>query len=118
MTDKLKSAGMMPGNTGFPLIGNTFGAITQQELFYWERHQQHGNTFKVSMPGLFDNIACLVGPEANRLMFKDEADKLSSRLGNKFLSPILSPDMVLMQDGPQHRISRKLILPVFLPQAM
>jgi retinoid hydroxylase len=118
MTNKLKSIEMMPGNTGLPLIGNTISALTKLEQFYWERHQQHGNIFKVSMPGLFDNIACLVGPEANRLVFKDESDKLSSRLGNRFLSPILSPDMVLMQDGPQHRISRKLILPVFLPQAI
>jgi retinoid hydroxylase len=118
MTTKLKSVDMMPGNTGLPLIGNTISALTKLEQFYWERNQQHGNIFKVSMPGLFNNIACLVGPEANRLVFKDEADKLSSQLGNKFLSPILSPDMVLMQDGPQHRISRKLILPVFLPQAI
>jgi retinoid hydroxylase len=118
MTDQLNPASMMPGNAGLPLIRNTFGAITQQELFYWKRHQQHGKIFKVSMPGLFDNIACLVGPEANRLVFKDESGQLSSRLGNRFLSPILSPDMVLMQDGPQHRISRKLILPVFLPQAI
>jgi retinoid hydroxylase len=97
MTEKLKSAEMMPGNTGLPLIGNTIGVITQQELFYWERHQQHGKIFKVSMPGLFNNIACLVGPEANRLVFKDKSDQLSSSLGNKFLAPILSPDMVLMQ---------------------
>jgi hypothetical protein len=66
MTNQLKSADVMPGDTGLPLLGNTFGAITQQELFYWKRHQQHGKIFKVSMPGLFDNIACLVGPEANR----------------------------------------------------
>ena len=118
MTNQLKSVHLMPGNTGLPLIGNTISAFTKLEQFYWERNQQHGNIFKVSMPGLFNNIACLIGPEANRLVFKDEADKLSSRLGNKFLSPILSPDMVLMQDGQQHRISRKLILPVFLPQAI
>ena len=118
MNNKLKSADMMPGNTGLPLIGNTISALTKLEQFYWDRHQQHGNIFKVSMPGLFDNIACLVGSEANRLVFKDESDQLSSRLGNRFLSPILNPDMVLMQDGPQHRISRKLILPVFLPQAI
>jgi retinoid hydroxylase len=118
MTNQLKSIDLMPGDAGLPLIKNTISALTKQELFYRERNQQHGNIFKVSMPGLFNNIACLVGPEANRLVFKDEADKLSSRLGNKFLSPILSPDMVLMQDGQQHRISRKLILPVFLPQAI
>jgi retinoid hydroxylase len=118
MTSKLKSIDMMPGDAGLPLIKNTISALTKQELFYWEQNQKHGNIFRVSMPGLFKNIACLVGPEANRLVFKDESDKLSSRLGNKFLSPILSPDMVLMQDGQQHRISRKLILPVFLPQAI
>jgi retinoid hydroxylase len=118
MPDKLKSAEMMPGNIGLPIIGNTIDALRKQELFYWERHQQHGNIFKVSMPGLFNNIACLVGSEANRLFFKEESDKLSSRLGNKFLAPILSPDMVLMQDGQQHRISRRLILPVFHQQAI
>jgi retinoid hydroxylase len=118
MTNKLKSAHKLPGNTGLPLIGNTVSALTKLEEFYWEQHQKYGNAFKVSMPGLFNNIACLIGPEANRLVLKDESDKLSSRLGNKFLSPILSPDMVLMQDGQQHRISRKLILPVFHQQAI
>jgi retinoid hydroxylase len=118
MNNQLKSVDMMPGNTGLPLIGNTISALTKLEQFYWEQNQKHGNIFKVSMPGLFNNIACLVGPEANRLVFKDESDRLSSSLGNKFLAPILSPDMVLMQDGQQHRISRKLILPVFLPQAI
>jgi retinoid hydroxylase len=118
MTNQLKSVDMMPGDAGLPLIKNTISALTKQELFYWEQNQKYGNIFRVSMPGLFNNIACLVGPEANRLVFKDRTEKLSSRLGNKFLSPILSPDMVLMQDGQQHRISRKLILPVFLPQAI
>jgi retinoid hydroxylase len=118
MTNKLKSVDRMPGNTGLPLIGNTIDALTKQELFYWQQHQKHGNVFKVSMPGLFNNIACLVGTEANRWFFKDASDQLSSRLGNKFLSPILSPDMVLMQDGQPHRISRKLILPVFHQQAI
>jgi retinoid hydroxylase len=113
-----KSVELLPGNTGLPLIGNTISALTKQELFYWEQHQKYGNAFKVSMPGLFDNIACLVGPEANRFVLKDGADQLSSRLGNKFLEPILSNDMVLMQDGQQHRISRKLILPVFHQQAI
>ena len=118
MTNKLKSVDAMPGNIGLPLIGNTISALRKQELFYWQQHQKYGNVFKVSMPGLFDNIACLVGPEANRLVLKDGADRLSSRLGNKFLAPVLSPDMVLMQDGQQHRTSRKLILPVFHQQAI
>jgi retinoid hydroxylase len=118
MTNKLKSADMMPGKAGLPLIGNTIDAITKQELFYWEQHQQHGNVFKVSLPILFGNIACLIGPEANRFILKDGAEQLSSRLGNKGLEPIVSTDMVLLKDGEEHRTSRKLILPVFHRQAI
>ncbi|WP_310483553.1 cytochrome P450 [Chamaesiphon sp. VAR_48_metabat_403] len=58
------------------------------------------------------------GPEANRLVLKEQADRLSSRLGNQYLAPIVSTDAVLLQDGEQHRTSRKMILPVFHQQAI
>ena len=64
MTDKLKSADMMPGNRGLPIIGELIGALTKQELYYWQQHQKYGNVFKVSLPLLFGDIACLIGPEA------------------------------------------------------
>ncbi|MFM2303022.1 MAG: hypothetical protein RLZZ135_427 [Cyanobacteriota bacterium] len=118
MADKLKSADMMPGNRGLPIIGELIGVISKQELYYWQQHQKYGNVFKVSLPFLFDDVACLVGPEANRLVLKDGADKLSSRLGNKSLEPILSNDTVLLKDGEEHRTSRKMILPVFHRQAI
>ena len=118
MTDKLKSADMMPGNRGLPIIGELIGAITKQELYYWQQHQKYGNVFKISLPLLFGDIACLIGPEANRLVLKDGAGKLSSRLGNKSLEPILTNDTVLLKDGEEHRTSRKMILPVFHRQAI
>jgi retinoid hydroxylase len=118
MINKLKSAHMMPGNDGLPIIGDLVGAISKQELFYWQQHQKHGNVFKVSLPILFGNIACLIGPDANRIVLKDGVDKLSSRLGNKGLEPILTTDTVLLKDGEEHRTSRKMILPVFHRQAI
>jgi retinoid hydroxylase len=120
MTDKLKPAEMMPGSFGLPLLGQTINVFTKQEQFYWEQYQQHGNIFKISLPKAlgYGRVACLVGPEANRLVLKDGADKLSSRLGNKALEPIVSSDLVLLQDGEEHRASRKLILPMFHHQAI
>ena len=118
MADKLKSVDMMPGNRGLPIIGELIGALTKQELYYWQQHQKYGNVFKVSLPLLFGDIACLIGPEANRLVLKDGAGKLSSRLGNKSLEPILTNDTVLLKDGEEHRTSRKMILPVFHRQAI
>jgi retinoid hydroxylase len=120
MTDKLKSADMMPGSFGLPFIGQTIGILAKQELFYWQQYQQYGNFFKISLPEAigFGKCACLIGSEANQLVLKDAADKLSSRLGNRSLEPIVSKDLVLLQDGAEHRASRKLIMPMFHHQAI
>jgi retinoid hydroxylase len=120
MTNKLKSADMMPGSFGLPFIGQTISILAKQELFYWQQYQQYGNIFKLSLPEAigFGKCACLIGPEANQFVLKDAADKLSSRLGNRSLEPIVSKDLVLLQDGAEHRASRKLILPMFHHQAI
>ncbi len=117
---KLKSADQMPRSFSLPLIGSTIEVIVKQELFYWQQYQKHGPIFQVSFPAVmgYGKVACLVGPAANRLILKDQADKLSSRIGNKALEPIVSNDLVLLQDGEEHRASRKLILPIFHHQAI
>ncbi|WP_310483552.1 hypothetical protein [Chamaesiphon sp. VAR_48_metabat_403] len=63
MTDRLKSAEMMPGSFGLPIFGEIINIISKQELFYWQQHQQHGNVFKTAALG-FGKAACPVGPEA------------------------------------------------------
>jgi retinoid hydroxylase len=117
---ELKSADQMPSSFSLPLIGNMIDAILKQELFYLEQYQKHGHVFQVSFPSAlgYGKVACLVGPAANRLVLKDQADKLSSKIGNRALEPIVSNDLVLLKDGEEHRVSRKLILPVFHHQAI
>ncbi len=117
MSEKIKPAEMMPGSFGLPIIGELIGFLQKREEFYWQKHQDNGNIFKTSSL-VFGKAVCLVDPAANRLVLKDGVDKISSRLGNKFLEPIVSTDTVLLQDGEQHRTSRKLILPVFHHQAI
>ncbi len=117
---ELKPADKMPSSFSLPFLGNTIDVIVKQELFYWQQYQKHGSVFQVSFPAAlgYGKVACLVGPEANRLVLKDQADKLSSRIGNRALEPIVSNDLVLLQDGEEHRASRKLILPIFHHQAI
>jgi retinoid hydroxylase len=115
--NKLKPAEMMPGSFGLPIVGELIGFLTKREEFYWQKHRDNGNIFKTSSL-VFGKAVCLVDPAANRLVLKDGVDKISSRLGNKFLEPIISTDTVLLQDGEQHRTSRKLILPIFHHQAI
>jgi retinoid hydroxylase len=104
---QIKSADQMPGNFGLPLLGNMIEVMVQQELFYLQQYQKHGHVFKVSFPaGLgYGKVACLVGPEANRMVLKDQADKLSSRIGNRALEPIVSNDLAYRWESPHHTAS-------------
>jgi retinoid hydroxylase len=52
------------------------------------------------------------------MVLKERAEQLSSRIGNRALEPIVSNDLVLLQDGEEHRTSRKLILPLFHSQTI
>ena len=89
MTNKLRSADMMPGSFGLPIIGELIGFLRKREEFYWQKYQDNGNIFKTSSL-VFGKAVCLVGPAANRLVLEDGVDKMSSRLGNKFLEPTLT----------------------------
>jgi retinoid hydroxylase len=115
LRDRLKPASLMPSSSQ---VSQIVGLFAKPELFFFEQYQKHGEIFKVSPPFFGSNIACLVGPEANRFLLKDGADRLSSRLGNAGLEPIVSTDLVLLKDGEEHRASRKMILPVFHHQAI
>ncbi len=116
MTDKLKSADEMPGSFGLPLIGETLELASKLELFPWERYWQHGKCFKTAFLG--SKFAYLIDPDANRAILVEQADRLSARQGMKILKPILSNDVLLLQDGEEHRTNRKMLLPVFHHQAI
>ncbi len=116
MTQQLKSAEEMPGSFGWPIIGETLALINQLELFPWERYRQHGKCFKTAFFG--SKFAYLIDPDANRAVLVEQADKLSNRLGMKILEPILSNDVLILQDGEEHRTNRKMLLPIFHHQAI
>ncbi len=116
MANKLKSAEEMPGSFGLPLIGETLELSKKLELFHWERYWKHGTCFKTAFLG--SKFAYLIHPNANRLVLVEQADRLSNRMGMKILEPILSNDVLLLQDGEEHRTNRKMLLPVFHHQAI
>jgi retinoid hydroxylase len=116
MNTEPKPANAIPGGFRWPFFGEIWEIIRQKDNFFWNRYQQHGKIFKVRSMG--QNFAIIVGLDANRFILKDGADRLSTRLGWKSLEPILTEDMLLLQDGEKHRTSRRLILPVFHDRAI
>lgn len=107
---ELKGASSLPGNFGLPFLGEAFGLFVGEELFYWEKFRRHGSVFKTSVLGR--KYAFLIGPEANSIVFKEQADCFSSRLGWWFLEPIFGNGL-LMQDGAEHAAARRLMYPAF-----
>ena len=110
MIQPTQLADKLLGSFGQPLIGETIALFREQELFYWQRFQRYAGLFKTQI--LNRKIAILVGPEANQLVLKDEADKFSSRMGWSILEPLLGQGL-LLQDGEKHDQTRKLMYPAF-----
>jgi len=110
-----KSAEEMPGNYGLPFIGETLELFATEELYYWRRFQRYGPIFKTRILGI--KCACLVGPDANRLVMLEQADHLSSWQGWGFLEPLFGR-AILLQDGEEHRATRRLMYPAFHGRAI
>jgi cytochrome P450 len=115
VTQPIQSADKLPGNFGQSFIGETIALFREQEIFYWQRFQRYAGPFKTRI--MNRKMAILVGPEANKLVLKDEADKFSSRLGWSILEPLLGEGL-LLQDGEKHERTRKLMYPAFHGSAL
>ena len=112
---RLKSADDMPGSFGKPFVGESKELFADDELFYWRRFERYGPIFKSCIAGR--KFAYLMGPEANRLVMSDQADHFSTRLGWRFLEPLIGRG-ILLQDGQEHRATKRLMFPALHGRAI
>lgn len=115
MKDFTKTAEDIPGSYGLPFVSEAIEIFRTIELYYWKRWSRYGPVFKTQVMGM--KLAILVGPDANQLVLKDQAEKFSSKVGWSYLEPILG-DGVLLQDGAEHQAARRLMYPAFHGQAI
>lgn len=115
LQQRLKSADDMPGSFGRPFGGESRELFADDELFYWRRFHRYGPIFKSCIAGR--KFAYLIGPEANRLVLMEQADHFSTRLGWRFMEPLIGRG-ILLQDGQEHRATRKLMFPAMHGRAI
>ncbi len=111
----LKSAEEMPGSYGLPFLGETLELFGAEELYYWRRFQRYGPVFKTRILG--QKFAFLIGPDANQLVLREQAEHVSSQLGWAFLEPLFKRG-ILLQDGEEHARTRRLMYPAFHRRAI
>lgn len=111
----LKSPEEMPGSYGLPYLGEALELLGDLELFYWRRFGRYGSVFKTRILGR--KGAYLIGSHANRLVLMEQAEHMSSERGWAFLKPLFGKS-ILLQDGEEHRATRRLMYPAFHSKAI
>ncbi len=97
-----------PGRLGLPWLGETLSFLTQTD-FIDQRRRRYGPIFKTQILGRPTII--MVGPEANRFILSSHSDRFSNQGWPDSFKSLLGQKALVIQDGPEHQRSRKLLMP-------
>lgn len=116
MNMPLKPADSMPGHFGLPYFGEGLKMMFNYGWELEQHYERYGPIFKTSLLG--KKYAVLVGPEANKLILQDQADRVSAYLGYGPIMEHLFGRPMMLQDGETHRRTRRLMAPAFHGKAI
>ena len=101
----------VPGETGWPIIGNTLRALRAPVAHVNGMHAKYGKVYRNHLLG-FHGVT-LLGPEANEFIFFDQQRLFSSSMG---WGPVLErvfPRGLMLLDFDEHRLHRKALSVAF-----
>ena len=106
----------VPGKAGLPLLGTLPEAVIDPRTFAQRMYDRYGPVHRFFASGSW-NVQ-LISPEANELVLFDQERRFSAEHG---WSPVLRrffPAALLMRDGDDHRMHRRLLGGAFKPQQL
>ena len=106
----------LPGPRGHWFWGNSKEFLPNPGLYVRKMRERYGDCFTV---GVLRNRrqVVLCGPQANRLVLLDPDDNFSARWGWEVVHDYF-PGMVLLRDFADHRQHRRIMTPLFKPDAL
>jgi cytochrome P450 len=104
-----------PGSLGLPFLGEPPLGLLDHK-FLMERYHKYGPVFKTRVLGR--NVAIFMGPEANRFVLQTGMKHFAWRYGWPPTFVELLGESLFVQDGEEHRVKRRLIMPAFHRQAL
>ena len=113
MTAALKS---IPGEKGLPLIGHTLKFMRNCNDLYEEMYGKYGPVFYNEY--LKTRAINLLSPEGNEFVLLDREKNFSSRLAWNMSLKQLFPNGLMLRDGDEHRLHRRLMGAPFKAQAL
>lgn len=106
----------IPGERGYPLIGNTFTQLADPHAFTKRMVEKYGKVYKTHAFGGW-NVA-LIGAEANELVLFNKEKIFSSEQGWGPVLDQLFPRGLMLLDFDHHRIDRRALSIAFKPGPM
>lgn len=106
----------IPGERGWPLVGNTFRLLADPHAFAWRMYRTYGRVYKNHAFGGWH--VALIGPEANELILMDREKNFSSEQGWGPTLDKLFPRGLMLMDFEHHRVDRRALSIAFKPEPM
>jgi cytochrome P450 len=106
----------IPGEEGWPIVGNTFAALKDPVGHAEVMHRRHGPVYRDRLFGV--RSVAMLGPEANELVLFDRDRNFSSSHGWGYLLDRLFPRGLMLMDFDEHRLHRRALGVAFKPAPM
>ncbi|WP_085808712.1 cytochrome P450 [Sphingomonas sp. TZW2008] len=110
------SLNAIPGERGWPFIGNTFEVLKDPLAFTRKMVAKHGPVYRNNSFG--GDSVVLLGPEANELVLFDKDKNFSSEQGWGPVLNLVFPRGLMLMDFEKHRADRKALSVAFKPEPM
>jgi cytochrome P450 len=104
---KRNSLTHIPGNEGWPLLGNTLQVLADPKGYIERNAAKYGSVYRNHLFG--ETSIALLGPEANELVLFDQARQFSSMLGWGRILGLLFPRGLMLLDFDEHRLHRRAL---------
>ena len=101
----------IPGDEGWPIIGNTLAALADPKGHIEKQAERFGLIYRTHMFG--ETSITLLGPEANELVLFDQAKLFSSTHGWGSILGLLFPRGLMLLDFDEHRLHRRALSVAF-----
>lgn len=106
----------IPGESGWPLVGNTFTMLADPHAFTKRMIQTYGPVYKNRAFGGWQ--VALIGPDANELVLFDREKIFSNEQGWGPVLDQLFPRGLMLMDFDHHRADRRALSIAFKPEPM
>ncbi len=111
-----RAIGKIPGESGWPVVGNTFEVLRDPLAFTRRMSAKYGRVYRNNSFG--GHSVVLLGPDANELVLFDKDKNFSSEQGWGPVLNLVFPRGLMLMDFEKHRADRKALSVAFKPEPM